>query len=93
MRQTTLDRFLKENKNIRKVIPTNRCSIPGKHTSYYLLQRVQTGSEAYPDSFSVGNGTAFPGIKRPARGTDKTANPVLRFRMNGAVSPAPHMAP
>jgi hypothetical protein len=70
IRQTTLDRFLKENENIRKVVPMNSCSIPGKYTSCYLLQRVQTGSEAYSDSFSAGNGTAFPGVKLPACGTD-----------------------
>ena len=43
----------------------NRCSVPGKYTSCFLLQRDQTGSEVYPDSFSAGNGSAFP---RPKAG-------------------------
>jgi hypothetical protein len=70
IRQTTLDRFLKEKKILRKVIPMNRGSIPGKCTSCYLLQRVQTGPETYPDPYSAGTRTAFPVVKRPAYGTD-----------------------
>ena len=30
-----------------KVTPMNLCSIPGKYTSCFLLQTVQTGPEVY----------------------------------------------
>jgi hypothetical protein len=35
-----------------------------------VLQRVQTGSMAYPASYSMGRGSSFPGVKRTRREAD-----------------------
>jgi hypothetical protein len=43
--------------------PWSRDAIPGKAGGSSLLKSVQTGSLAYPSTYSVGIGGPFPGAK------------------------------
>lgn len=52
-----------------------------------VLQRVQTGSMAYPASYSMGRGGSFPGVKRTVH-----FHLVPRLRNTGALLPLPRMS-
>jgi hypothetical protein len=55
-----------------------------------LLQSVQTGSEAFRFSYSVGMGIFSSAAKRPGHGGTNIAHLVPRLRMSGTIRPLLH---
>jgi len=54
---------------------------------FFFRHRVQTGSEAHPASYQIGNGALSLEVKRLGREADHSPSPFPRSRMHGAVSP------
>jgi hypothetical protein len=63
---------------------------PAGRINFSLFHRVQTGSEAYPTSYSTGTGAFFPVIKRQGRDADHSSPSSAEVKNGGAILPLPH---
>jgi hypothetical protein len=61
--------------------------------SFSIRRRVQTSSEAHPDSYQMGTEVSFLGVKRPGRGFDHSPPSSSTLGIRGAVTQLRHTSP